>query len=72
MTGEGRVPFAGLDRQHAAIETELKRTLDRVIGRSAFILGEEVEAFEAEFAAYCGVGARDRGGHSAPRRPTWR
>ena len=52
---EARVPFAGLDRQHAAIEGELSRTLDRVIGRSAFILGEEVEAFEAEFAEYVGV-----------------
>ena len=49
------IPFAGLDRQHAAIEEDLRRTLDRVIGRSAFILGEEVSAFEAEFADCVGV-----------------
>ncbi len=50
-----QIPFAGLDRQHAAMGEDLRRTLDRVIGRSAFILGEEVAAFEAEFADYVGV-----------------
>ncbi len=52
--GDG-IPFAGLDRQHTAIQGDLRRTLDRVIGRSAFILGEEVASFEAEFADYVGV-----------------
>ena len=47
MAGENPISFAGLDRQHAAIEEELRRALDRVIGSSAFILGEEVAAFES-------------------------
>jgi dTDP-4-amino-4,6-dideoxygalactose transaminase len=50
-----RVPFAALDRQHAAIAGELRAAFDRVLGASAFILGAEVAAFEDEFAAYCGV-----------------
>jgi dTDP-4-amino-4,6-dideoxygalactose transaminase len=53
--GGDRIPFAGLDRQHAAIEGDLRRALERVIGTSGFILGEEVAAFEAEFADYVGV-----------------
>jgi dTDP-3-amino-3,4,6-trideoxy-alpha-D-glucose transaminase len=44
-----------LHRQHAAIAGELRATFDRVLGASAFVLGAEVSAFEAEFADYCGV-----------------
>jgi dTDP-3-amino-3,4,6-trideoxy-alpha-D-glucose transaminase len=51
----GMVPFVDLGRQHAPIADELKRALDRVMSASAFVLGEEVEQFEDEFAAYCGV-----------------
>lgn len=50
-----KIPLAGLDRQHAAMEEDLRHTLDRVIGRSAFILGEEVAGFEAEFAEFVGA-----------------
>src|SRR3954471_10149844 len=50
-----RVPFVALDRQHAPIAEELRAAFDRVVGASAFILGSEVAAFEAEFAAYCGT-----------------
>lgn len=34
---------------------DLRAAFDRVLQGSGFILGEEVEGFEAEFAAYCGV-----------------
>ncbi len=51
----GGVPFVDLARQNAAIADGLKAALDRVMSSSAFVLGEEVERFEAEFAAYCGV-----------------
>jgi len=34
---------------------ELQAAFDRVVRDSAFILGEEVERFEDEFAAYCGT-----------------
>ena len=49
------VPFVDLARQHAAVVDELKTTFNRVLESGAFVLGEEVEQFEAEFAAYCGV-----------------
>jgi dTDP-3-amino-3,4,6-trideoxy-alpha-D-glucose transaminase len=47
------VPFVTLDRQHAAQRAELTAAFERVVGTSGFILGREVDAFEAEFAAYC-------------------
>ena len=50
------VPFAALGREHAAIADELRAAFDRVLGRSDFILGEEVERFEAAWAAFCGSG----------------
>ena len=49
------VPFVALDREHAEIAGELRAAFDRVLGRSAFILGEEVAAFEAAWAAACGT-----------------
>jgi dTDP-3-amino-3,4,6-trideoxy-alpha-D-glucose transaminase len=51
----GGVPFVDLARQHEAIADDLKAAFDRVMTSSAFVLGEEVEQFETEFAAYCGV-----------------
>jgi dTDP-3-amino-3,4,6-trideoxy-alpha-D-glucose transaminase len=48
-----RVRFMALERQHAVIEDELREAFSRVLGSSGFILGEEVEGFEAEFAEYC-------------------
>ena len=44
-----------LRRQHAVLGHELAAAFDRVVNDSAFILGDEVERFEAEFAAVCGV-----------------
>jgi dTDP-4-amino-4,6-dideoxygalactose transaminase len=49
------VPFVDLARQHRLLAPELRGAFDRVLGSSGFILGEEVERFEAEFADYCGV-----------------
>ncbi len=49
------VPFAGLSRQHAALDGELRAAFERVLRADAFILGDEVEAFEREFADYCGA-----------------
>jgi dTDP-3-amino-3,4,6-trideoxy-alpha-D-glucose transaminase len=42
---------------------EIRRAIDRVLDRGTFILGEEVSAFEAEFASY--VGARHAVGVSS-------
>lgn len=49
------VPFLDLTAQYRTIESEIRAALDRVFERGRFILGPEVEAFEAEFAAYLGV-----------------
>jgi len=54
--GTRLVPFVDLGRQHAPVRDGLRDAFDRVLGSSGFILGAEVDAFEAEFAAYCGAG----------------
>jgi dTDP-4-amino-4,6-dideoxygalactose transaminase len=54
-TTQRTVPFVALERQHAPLAAELEAAFRRVVRTSAFTLGAEVEAFEAEFAATCGV-----------------
>lgn len=49
------VPFLDLKRQHQEIEKELKEAMTRVIESGAYILGQEVETFEREWAHFCGV-----------------
>src|ERR1700745_3743382 len=49
------VPFVALERQHGPIGDELHAAFGRVVSRSGFILGEEVERFESEFAEFCSV-----------------
>ncbi|HET7445855.1 MAG TPA: DegT/DnrJ/EryC1/StrS family aminotransferase [Solirubrobacterales bacterium] len=49
------VPFMSLERHHAPIAQELRDAFDEVLGDGGFVLGREVDAFEQEFAAYCGV-----------------
>ncbi|MBV9472406.1 MAG: aminotransferase class V-fold PLP-dependent enzyme, partial [Solirubrobacterales bacterium] len=48
-----RVPFMDLRRANAPLAVEFSDAFGRVLGASAFVLGEEVEAFEAEFAQAC-------------------
>jgi dTDP-3-amino-3,4,6-trideoxy-alpha-D-glucose transaminase len=56
LAGPGvRVPFVALDREHAAIAGDLRDCFDRVLGAGAFVLGAEVERFEAAWAAACGT-----------------
>jgi dTDP-4-amino-4,6-dideoxygalactose transaminase len=50
-----RVPLLDLSRGHAELASELRAAIDRVVRSGRFIDGEEVEAFEREFAAYCGT-----------------
>jgi dTDP-4-amino-4,6-dideoxygalactose transaminase len=47
------IPFLDLKAQHASIKGEIRDAIDRVFETSQFILGDEVAAFEAEFASYC-------------------
>jgi dTDP-4-amino-4,6-dideoxygalactose transaminase len=50
-----RVLFNDLRPQYAAIQAEVDAAIRGVLERGWFVLGPEVEAFEAEFAAYCGA-----------------
>jgi dTDP-4-amino-4,6-dideoxygalactose transaminase len=49
-----RVPFVDLAPQQRALAPELSATLARMLERTDWILGDELEAFEHEFADYCG------------------
>ena len=55
LATEKNVPFGDLGQQHAELRAELLEAFDRVVSGSGFVLGEEVEGFEREFAAYCGA-----------------
>lgn len=49
------VPFLDLKAAYEELKEELDAASRRVLASGWYTLGEEVEAFEAEFAAYCGV-----------------
>ena len=49
------LPFLDLKTPHLALQTALQEAFQRVLQSGWFILGPEVEAFEAEFARYCEV-----------------
>jgi dTDP-4-amino-4,6-dideoxygalactose transaminase len=49
------VPALDLQAQYQAIRDEIEPVVRRVIESQMFVLGPEVEAFEAELAEYCGV-----------------
>ncbi len=59
--GEGRpqagvkVPYVDLGAVHAEIGAELDAAVRRVSRSGWYLLGPELDAFEQEFAAYCGV-----------------
>jgi len=48
-----QVPFLDLAALHATVQEELDAAWRKVMARSQFILGDEVAAFEDEFATYC-------------------
>ena len=48
-----KVPYFDLKAQYAALREEILEALDRVCRNASFSLGDEVAAFEKEFAAYC-------------------
>jgi len=49
------VPFLDLRQTYLEIKDELDAAYGRVMNSGWYILGEEVKAFEQEFAAYCGT-----------------
>jgi dTDP-4-amino-4,6-dideoxygalactose transaminase len=50
-----RIPLRDLQREYAHLRPQIDQAIERVLRRGWFILGEEVEAFEAEWAEYCAV-----------------
>ena len=49
-----RPPVVDLARRTASLQPELGAAVERVLRSGWFLLGPETEAFEAEFAAFCG------------------
>jgi dTDP-4-amino-4,6-dideoxygalactose transaminase len=49
------IPLVDLQAQYAAIHSEVDRAIRRVVESAQFIMGPDVAAFEAEFAAWCDV-----------------
>jgi dTDP-4-amino-4,6-dideoxygalactose transaminase len=49
------VPFVDLRRQYSSIKEEIDAAIARVLDETSFVLGREVEAFEAAFAEYTGA-----------------
>jgi dTDP-4-amino-4,6-dideoxygalactose transaminase len=49
------IPLLDLKAQYRELKPEIDAAIARVFESSQFILGRETEAFEEEFAAYCGV-----------------
>ena len=54
-TTAARVPFFDLRKQLAAIRPEIDQALAGVLEEGTYTNGPAVEAFEREFAAYCGA-----------------
>lgn len=49
------VPFIDLRRQYEAVAAEVDPAVRAVLAGGQYILGAEVQAFESEFAAFCGA-----------------
>ena len=54
MTAHRNIPLASLRAGYLAQQTELDAAVSRVMNSGWYILGKEAEAFEAEFARWCG------------------
>lgn len=49
------VAFIDLTKHYQEFKTELDSAISRVVKSGRFLLGSELQSFEQEFAAYCGV-----------------
>jgi dTDP-4-amino-4,6-dideoxygalactose transaminase len=55
VTMTATIPLVDLAASHAQVAEEVAEGWAEVLARTAFVGGPQVAAFEAEFAAYCGV-----------------
>lgn len=49
------IPWVNLTSQHQNIRAEINAAIQGVLDRADFILGQDVEKLEVEFASYCGT-----------------
>lgn len=49
------VPMSNLRSEYYSLKEEIDGAIQRVIESGSFVMGEEVKAFEEEFALYCGA-----------------
>ncbi len=47
------IPLVDLKAQYNSIKTEIDNVIQRVLDNTSFIMGEELERFEEEFALFC-------------------
>ncbi|MEY2959225.1 MAG: hypothetical protein RLZZ01_1793 [Actinomycetota bacterium] len=57
MTIDRPIPFVDLVGQHREVGDDVVEAITRLMDEAAFVGGPEVEAFEAEFAAFCDAAA---------------
>ena len=50
-----KIPFFDIDVTYRELKPEIDEAIQRVLNSGSYILGKEVEAFEREFAEYCGA-----------------
>ena len=50
-----KVPYVDIGAQNRVLKKDLLAAMEAVLDHGNFILGNEVESFERNFAAYCGV-----------------
>jgi dTDP-4-amino-4,6-dideoxygalactose transaminase len=50
-----KIPFVDFTPMHSELESDMKDVFDKIYSKNCFILGENVEKFEKEFANYCGA-----------------
>ncbi len=55
MADAAPIPLLDLTAENAPLLPEIRQAFDRVFAKNAFVLGQEVEFFEREVAAYLGV-----------------
>ena len=49
-----KVPFLDVKQTYLELKDEIDAAVKAVLSKGQYILGENVERFEAEFAGYCG------------------
>jgi dTDP-4-amino-4,6-dideoxygalactose transaminase len=49
------IPFLSLTAQHSLLQNEISISISSIIKKNAFILGNELEMFENEYASFTGV-----------------